>query len=171
MPSIRMTIWPVISRSRMLAAVVTRNPSRQYTGFVLDGSADRLILKMNALEGAALIRLLYEASCAGVQIDLPVRGICCLRPGIPGVSEKRGHDAPQSQIPGRALYPVESPRLLVRLRDRSPENLCCRRSQCSPDAQRRQLHPQIPRTASSRARAGFYRSAFHEVESRGHSRS
>ena len=51
------------------------------------GTRGRLIFKMNALEDKAMIRLLYEASCAGVQIDLIVRGLCCLRPGIPGVSE------------------------------------------------------------------------------------
>jgi polyphosphate kinase len=51
------------------------------------GSSGRMILKMNALEDRAMIRLLYEASCAGVKIDLIVRGLCCLRPGIPGVSE------------------------------------------------------------------------------------
>jgi polyphosphate kinase len=47
----------------------------------------RLIFKMNALEDAGMIRLLYEASQAGVEIDLIVRGVCSLRPGIPGVSQ------------------------------------------------------------------------------------
>ncbi|MBV9406227.1 MAG: polyphosphate kinase 1, partial [Acidobacteriaceae bacterium] len=46
-----------------------------------------LIFKMNALEDAGMIRLLYEASQAGVKIDLIVRGVCSLRPGLPGVSE------------------------------------------------------------------------------------
>ncbi len=46
-----------------------------------------IIFKMNALEDAGFIRLLYEASQAGVEIDLIVRGGCSLRPGIPGVSE------------------------------------------------------------------------------------
>jgi polyphosphate kinase len=51
------------------------------------GREARLIFKMNALGDASFIRLLYAASQAGVKIELIVRGICCLRPGMEGVSE------------------------------------------------------------------------------------
>jgi polyphosphate kinase len=51
------------------------------------GGKGRLILKMNALEDGPIIKLLYQASQAGVSTDLIVRGACCLRPQAPGVSE------------------------------------------------------------------------------------
>ena len=51
------------------------------------GKPARLIFKMNQLEEDVIIQKLYQASQAGVQIDLIVRGLCCLKPGIPGFSE------------------------------------------------------------------------------------
>ena len=51
------------------------------------GRRARVIAKMNALVDPQTIEGLYRASCAGVQIDLIIRGVCALRPGVPGVSE------------------------------------------------------------------------------------
>ena len=74
----KLLVAPVTLRERITALI------RREMEF---GEKGRLIFKMNALEDKTMIRLLYEASRAGVRIDLNVRGLCCLRPGLPGVSE------------------------------------------------------------------------------------
>jgi polyphosphate kinase len=52
-----------------------------------EGKSAQIIVKVNALTEVQLINKLYEASQAGVQIDLIIRSICCLRPGLPNLSE------------------------------------------------------------------------------------
>ena len=52
------------------------------------GKPARIIARMNALNEPSMVAALYRASCAGVEIDLIVRGACILRPGLPGVSER-----------------------------------------------------------------------------------
>lgn len=60
---------------------------KRETELAKTGVSGRLIFKMNSITDPAIIKLLYEASRAGVQIDLLVRGICCLLPGIKDISE------------------------------------------------------------------------------------
>ena len=74
----RLLVAPLILRAR-LADLIRRETAL--------GNRGHLIFKTNALEDKETIKLLYEASRAGVKVELIVRGLCCLRPGLPGVSE------------------------------------------------------------------------------------
>jgi polyphosphate kinase len=77
----KLLVAPVTLRGRF-AELIRREIAHQAAG-----RGGHLIFKMNAIEDPPMIRLLYEASQAGVTIDLIVRGLSSLRPGIPGISE------------------------------------------------------------------------------------
>ncbi|WP_223669317.1 polyphosphate kinase 1 [Kangiella shandongensis] len=76
-------LWhaPFTLHKNLLAAV------DRETQHALAGKKGRMIIKLNSLTDQSLIEALYRASIAGVDIDLIVRGVCCLSPGIKGVSE------------------------------------------------------------------------------------
>jgi polyphosphate kinase len=63
------------------------NKIREEINHAKAGKKARIIAKMNSLEDEVITELLYEASRAGVKITLVVRGFCCLKPGIPGLSD------------------------------------------------------------------------------------
>jgi len=77
----KLLVAPVTLRDRIVALI------QREINHALDGVPGRIIAKMNSLVDPQIIQKLYEASQAGVQIDLIVRGICCLRPGIQGISD------------------------------------------------------------------------------------
>lgn len=77
----RLLVAPLNLRERV-TALVEREIEHQKTG-----RPSRIVAKINSLTDTKLIRTLYEASQAGVPIDLLVRGVCTLRPGVPGLSE------------------------------------------------------------------------------------
>lgn len=77
----KLLVAPVNLRDRMVALI------ERETDHCRLGQPSRIVAKMNALVDPQIIRALYEASRAGVEIDLIVRGICCLRPGVENVSD------------------------------------------------------------------------------------
>ncbi len=77
----KLLVAPINLRKGMEALIEREMEHQRHTG------QGRLIFKMNSLVDPPMIRKLYQASQAGVRIDLIVRGMCCLRPGIPGVSD------------------------------------------------------------------------------------
>lgn len=77
----KLLVAPVNLRTRFIELI------RREAQHAAAGRPARIIGKMNALVDAEVIDELYRASQAGVDIDLIVRGICCLRPGMPGVSD------------------------------------------------------------------------------------
>jgi polyphosphate kinase len=78
----KLVVAPVALRERVIALI------ERERGHAEAGRPGRIIVKMNALVETSVIDALYRASQAGVQIDLVIRGTCCLRAGLPGVSER-----------------------------------------------------------------------------------
>lgn len=77
----KILVAPVNMRERLMQMIARE------AGWARRGKAARLILKTNTLSDIPIIKALYAAAQAGVKIDLIVRGACCLRPGVLGVSE------------------------------------------------------------------------------------
>ncbi|MFY9572468.1 MAG: RNA degradosome polyphosphate kinase, partial [Blastocatellia bacterium] len=77
----RFLVAPVNLRERLTAMIEREIENHR------EGRPARIVAKINSLTDTKLIRALYEASQAGVPIDLIVRGVCSLRPGVPGLSD------------------------------------------------------------------------------------
>jgi polyphosphate kinase len=117
----KVLVSPTTMRDRIVEEITSTVEAHQA------GEEARITLKMNALVDAACIRALYEASRAGVRVDLNVRGVCCLRPGVPGVSENIrvvsivGRFLEHSRV--YAFQRGEDTRVLIGSADLMPRNL------------------------------------------------
>ena len=117
----KVLVSPTTMRDQIIAEIERTAASHEA------GEEARIALKMNALVDARCIRALYEASQAGVRIDINVRGICCLRPGLEGVSENisvrsiLGRFLEHSRI--YAFRRGEETRVLMGSADLMPRNL------------------------------------------------
>src|SRR4029077_1419731 len=77
-----MLVAPVSLRSGFVALL------KREMAHVQAGRPAHVIIKNNAVTDPAIVRALYRAAQAGVEIDMIVRGVCCLRPGIVGISQR-----------------------------------------------------------------------------------
>ena len=77
----KLLVAPVTMRDRFLEMIARE------VGHAKSGRGGKIVAKMNQLQDPTVIEALYNASRAGVEIDLIVRGFCCLRPGVPGMSQ------------------------------------------------------------------------------------
>ncbi|MDD8018286.1 MAG: polyphosphate kinase 1 [Bacteroidota bacterium] len=77
----KLAVAPITLRYKIVSLI------ERETQLAHSGKEARIILKINSLTDQKIIEKLYDASKAGVKIELIVRGVCCLRPGLPGVSE------------------------------------------------------------------------------------
>ena len=117
----KMLVSPTTMRDQIVAEIEKTAAAQEA------GEEARITLKMNALVDARCIQALYEASQAGVRIDLNVRGICCLRPGVEGISENItvrsvvGRFLEHSRV--YAFHRGEETRVLMGSADLMPRNL------------------------------------------------
>lgn len=117
----KLSLAPLWLRGKFL------NMIRRETSHARNGAAACIKAKMNSLCDKEVIAALYEASCAGVRIELVVRGICSLRPGIPGLSENiRVHSIVGRFLEHARIFYFEnngSPEVYMGSADWMPRNL------------------------------------------------